>query len=971
MRIMRFARPRLGRYLVLLLTVLIFAVLLILDGQTVFFFRLNHVSFLSNAISFGFSAFVSLAFLAVGALVWLFARERRIALLLFCFSFTMMMAFTLQTGTLYGNPLLSVLSNIGAALTLNFFAILLLLFPKNSLTLIHNLDLPCFRKYFQLRLFQIYISVISILAAVSSIEIIIFYLYTSSIHILLFVTVYTYYLIVLTGIVATIVVSYRRTSSRRERQQLRFFTIGVILAFAPLLTLTVFPSLLELIGLPAHYVVNSQISTATVIILPAAIGYSILRYQLLVFDMYIRRVVSWTVGVVFLAVVGYIVAILGELFLSKYPATHTGIVVAGLVILAPIAWWLAYVVTERLFFSEMKHYRRLIEKPNALLRETMDISEVAELLTLAAMETFETQEACLFVFDRESGYFRIAPALQSRDVNDATRIRFAKRLIEAVEPVSVDNHHHTALALERVSWIKAGSLLPRNVELARRPLFLSEALKPEDQQPSGLALYISMEDASNDPLLIAVRAQGQMIGLLALGERGDHQQWAGPDFEVIDLLLSRYSPLLESARLYEQASRHAAILNVLYSANAELERTFQSIDEVVTAYAAVAARAAKSDAEAWLLPAPIRVGDSPGAQVLQRVCHVGKGASLRVQNIPSEEDWRPWYYEGSHPQAWKNLSPDVPSCLAQTPCYPFAWLPLEKGELRYGILALTYARPHKFSEEEKRLWGMFAVQCAAAIENAADDIALRAAYERQKELDVLKDQFIMTASHELRTPLTAVQGYIDLLQNYGDRLTPEARADFIVKAGRGCDELTLMVNNIMDASRVQVEAEQLHLRQLSLRESVTQVMEMVEALARRESRRILLDDAADVLVMGDEQRLKQIILNLVGNAFKYSPPGSPLEISTRVEGEQGLLSIRDYGLGVPPGEQQRLFERFMRLERDMNSPARGAGLGLYICKQLTEAMGGRIWVESTGVEGEGSTFVVALKLYHPAQVTVQ
>ena len=81
------------------------------------------------------------------------------------------------------------------------------------------------------------------------------------------------------------------------------------------------------------------------------------------------------------------------------------------------------------------------------------------------------------------------------------------------------------------------------------------------------------------------------------------------------------------------------------------------------------------------------------------------------------------------------------------------------------------------------------------------------------------------------------------------------------------------------------------------------------------------------------------------------------------------LSIRDYGSGVPPEDQKRLFERFVRLERDMNSPVRGAGLGLYIGKQLVEAMGGEIWVESTGREGEGSLFAFSLKLNQPSQVS--
>ncbi len=111
----------------------------------------------------------------------------------------------------------------------------------------------------------------------------------------------------------------------------------------------------------------------------------------------------------------------------------------------------------------------------------------------------------------------------------------------------------------------------------------------------------------------------------------------------------------------------------------------------------------------------------------------------------------------------------------------------------------------------------------------------------------------------------------------------------------------------------------------------------------------------------------------MGNALKYSEPGSPLEISARPVGESATLCelrIRDYGAGVPLEDQQRLFDRFVRLERDMNSPVRGAGLGLFICKQLVEAMGGRHQCRKYGDAGEGSTFVVSLRLYHPAQMPV-
>src|SRR5260221_11477354 len=122
------------------------------------------------------------------------------------------------------------------------------------------------------------------------------------------------------------------------------------------------------------------------------------------------------------------------------------------------------------------------------------------------------------------------------------------------------------------------------------------------------------------------------------------------------------------------------------------------------------------------------------------------------------------------------------------------------------------------------------------MEIAQITIDLRSAYERHKELDHLKDQFIMTASNELRTPLTAVQGYIDLLDHYNVSLSTEERADFIAKAQRGSDELALMIRNIMDVSRVDADVEQVKISKVSLANPVQHILEILEARTRKAKR---------------------------------------------------------------------------------------------------------------------------------------
>ncbi|HKF38372.1 MAG TPA: ATP-binding protein, partial [Ktedonobacteraceae bacterium] len=739
---------------------------------------------------------------------------------------------------------------------------------------------------------------------------------------------YGYYLLALTCILITIIVSYRQASSLRERQQIRLFVIGVILAFAPFLFLTVLPSFFNL---PSQFMLDSQISTVPAILLPLALGYSILRYQILVFDSYIRRAVAWITGGVALAVLGYLVVTLGNLNWSGNTLARTIFIASALLILGPCAWWLAHVITERLFFSEIVHYRRLIEKPELLTRETFDLDEASTLFTMAAVNAFETQEVCLFVLDEDTGYYRLSPVLREGNPNDTSRRRLVQQLLH-IDKSTHENvqAHEPASPLPHAYWLGAQVPVIANIAKAKRPLLLSEASKAGSEQPAGLSRFLATTfPADSDPLLAPVRTQGKMIGILVLGQRGDREPYAGPDFEAIDLITSRFSPVLETARLYEQASQHVATLNTLYSASVTLEKAYQSIEEVAVAYATVAAGAVMAGADVWL-----RDEDE---KTLRHVIHMGSGPRLTaLERLTSLQagDWTACFYEGSSSGSWQDPSPDIPPCLPQTPRFPFAWIPLTKGRRHFGMLVLTYPRPHRFSQEEKRVLGMFANQCAAAMENAQITIALRAAYERQKELDRLKDQFIMTASHELRTPLTAVQGYIDLLEQYDGSLSAEERLSFLAKAQRSSDELALLVGNIMDASRVETDVEQVSLCTVSLASSVMQIVEILEAIMQRENRHVQVNVPSHIMVVADELRLRQVLLNLVGNAIKYSPAGTSIDISAVTCGEDVTLRVRDFGLGVPAADQTRLFERFVRLERDMNSPARGTGLGLYISKRL-------------------------------------
>jgi signal transduction histidine kinase len=260
-------------------------------------------------------------------------------------------------------------------------------------------------------------------------------------------------------------------------------------------------------------------------------------------------------------------------------------------------------------------------------------------------------------------------------------------------------------------------------------------------------------------------------------------------------------------------------------------------------------------------------------------------------------------------------------------------------------------------------------QTAAARENARMYTELRLAYAKLSELDHLKDAFLTTAGHELRTPLTIVQGYLELLGEI-DHLDPKTRSEFVNKARRACDELVLLQANIMDASRIQFEAASIDCSAIPLKEICTDVIDLFEPIILQEQRKVTVDIPDSIIVWADDTRLKQVLRNLFANALRYSPQQTPICVTAAPEQKQPPMvrvKVTDRGYGVPPNKQEAIFERFVRLERDMHGNTRGSGLGLAITRQLVEAMHGTIKVESTGVKGEGSTFSFTLPTTRPSK----
>jgi signal transduction histidine kinase len=292
-------------------------------------------------------------------------------------------------------------------------------------------------------------------------------------------------------------------------------------------------------------------------------------------------------------------------------------------------------------------------------------------------------------------------------------------------------------------------------------------------------------------------------------------------------------------------------------------------------------------------------------------------------------------------------------------------VPLVHAGGAIGAILIRRAEACPFTERQIELVNTFADQAVIAIENTRlfEEVQARTR-ELAKTVEDLeiasqhKNQFVANMSHELRTPLAAILGYAELIQEGFYGALPEKSLNALTRIRSNGRHLLGLINTVLDIAKIESGQFTLNMSEYAMESVVETVRAATESLAQ--NKKLTLTTSVDKSLpigLGDEQRLTQVLLNLVGNAIKFTNTGE-VRVTAKAVNGHFAVSVMDTGPGIPEEHQARIFEHFHQVDSSLTKAKSGTGLGLAIAKEIVEMHGGRIWVEST--LGKGSTFQLEL-----------
>jgi PAS domain S-box-containing protein len=473
------------------------------------------------------------------------------------------------------------------------------------------------------------------------------------------------------------------------------------------------------------------------------------------------------------------------------------------------------------------------------------------------------------------------------------------------------------------------------------------------------------EAAQPAPLAIPLEVRGEAIGLL--GVRGQPSMSLSEEDEAfLEAISEQVAQALERARLAEQTQKSAVELQAVAevgTATATIlepqELLQQVVDLAKTRFGLYHAHVYLLDEYGKNLMLTVGAGDigrsmaaegwsialSERDSLVARVARDRQGEF--ITDVTRQTDYLP------NPSL-----PDTRSELA---------VPMVIADQLLGVFDVQSNLPGRFAMEDVRTYATLASQIAVALQNARLYAEQLVTVERLRELDNMKSAFLANMSHELRTPLNSILGFTQVIMEGLDGPLTDLMSSDLELIEKNGKHLLHLINDVLDMAKIEAGRLTLSPEPINLYELLDEVIITNSSLARDKSLYMTLDadPIEDWVVMADHVRIRQVLINLVGNSIKFTEAGGitvQLERflpQTELEAERIQVRVIDTGIGIPANKIEEVFEAFSQVDSSTTRKAGGTGLGLPISRRLVEIHGGRLWAESEG-QGKGSTFFLEL-----------
>ncbi len=518
-------------------------------------------------------------------------------------------------------------------------------------------------------------------------------------------------------------------------------------------------------------------------------------------------------------------------------------------------------------------------------------------------------------------------------------------LLWMVDPTTNEMEAVEVLGAKRRSILHRRMLINEPTSLAARVARTGEAEIVPNAITAGASnpfLNVLMHAES---LLAVPIAHGRTVqGVLVCADSRSPSAFGHQELAKAELLASQVAVSLDNAYQHDLQRRRLDEVTALYQFGQLAHAALTTSDIAKQLLPILKERLQYTYASVWLrdpVTGTLRLatGDSPGGVPLtgMRPSRIATRAFTSGQPVRVGLDWG---------DADADVQPERSGVRSQLA------VPMLIKHRVVGVVDLENRQPNAYSLNDERLLVSLANHSALAIDNLHLVEETRKV-EALKELDRMKSELLSTVSHELRTPLASIKGYATTLLTHEAKLKRDDRREFLEIIDSEADRLRELIENLLDASRLEAGVLRMDRAPARLGEVARDVVRKVELSFTKH--RLVLDWPDDREVFCDARRVYQIMQNLVTNAVKYSPDGGSVTLAGRFAARELVVSVTDEGVGLPAREVDRIFDRFHRVGGEISRLVGGTGLGLAISKGLVEAHGGRIWAESDG-EGKGSTF---------------